>query len=669
MYVLTTNIAYNCSNSGKAMKHSTRLKQLLTILINANDYITSQEIATQLHVSTRTVFNDLNSDAFRKVLNGANLIRKEKTGIKLEANEKQFKRISYILYDNDFIFAEKNGYFTEVENLLLYFMHTKNTTTKKELADNMYVDQNNLEPYINKANSYIKDTNVVIESKQGLGITLVGTENNIRKMFKRLISDILKKDTKFNAQAVIDRVSNSSHHYLELIFGKDILNGVMEIVSISEVNLNETYTDFDFENLIIKQCIRLERIQNNHRLVTMRRFNNDVREYLIAQLMNAQIKNRFNVSLDEFELNDLTENIISTRRINYNSYSSNMTENSIANEFTRLISAGLGIDLTNDTELAINLIKHLIPAIRRMKYGIQIENPLLKQIKFDYTREYIIVMTCIEEIEKKQNIKIDQNELGYICLHVVAAVNRHTKERTIKAILLCDDGLTFHSFLKSKIEHQFNEIKIIKSVPTTDFARFDTEEYDLLINASKQVYNNSTKTIQISMLLTDLDQNTIRAWIINREYQLLTSLEHEIRKNIFFFKDKANSRDELIERYSKFLEIDGYVTKEFSESAINREQTISTALGRGIAIPHGSDDFVINSATLIIQLDHPIDWDNQSVDLIFLLAINKSDIHEFRYFIEKVYSIITNENQLKRLKTAKSTKEIETLLFVNQCNA
>lgn len=651
------------------MKHSTRLKQLLTILINANDYITSQEIATQLHVSTRTVFNDLNSDAFRKVLNGANLIRKEKTGIKLEANEKQLKRISYILYDNDFIFAEKNGYFTEVENLLLYFMHTKNTTTKKELADNMYVDQNNLEPYINKANSYIKDTNVVIESKQGLGITLVGTENNIRKMFKRLISDILKKDTKFNAQAVIDRVSNSSHHYLELIFGKDILNGVMEIVSISEVNLNETYTDFDFENLIIKQCIRLERIQNNHRLVTMQRFNNDVREYLIAQLMNAQIKNRFNVSLDEFELNDLTENIISTRRINYNSYSSNMTENSIANEFTRLISAGLGIDLTNDTELAINLIKHLIPAIRRMKYGIQIENPLLKQIKFEYTREYIIVMTCIEEIEKKQNIKIDQNELGYICLHVVAAVNRHTKERTIKAILLCDDGLTFHSFLKSKIEHQFNEIKIIKSVPTTDFARFDTEEYDLLINASKQVYNNSTKTIQISMLLTDLDQNTIRAWIINREYQLLTSLEHEIRKNIFFFKDKANSRDELIERYSKFLEIDGYVTKEFSESAINREQTISTALGRGIAIPHGSDDFVINSATLIIQLDHPIDWDNQSVDLIFLLAINKSDIHEFRYFIEKVYSIITNENQLKLLKTAKSTKEIETLLFVNQCNA
>ena len=340
-------------------------------------------------------------------------------------------------------------------------------------------------------------------------------------MFKSLISDILKKDTKFNAQAVIDRVSNSSGHYLELIFGKDILNGVMEIVSISEVNLNETYTDFDFENLMIKQCIRLERIQNNHRLVTMRRFNNDVREYLIAQLMNAQIKNRFNVSLDEFELNDLTENIISTRRINYNSYSSNMTENSIANEFTRLISAGLGIDLTNDTELAINLIKHLIPAIRRMKYGIQIENPLLKQIKFEYTREYIIVMTCIEEIEKKQNIKIDQNELGYICLHVVAAVNRHTKERTIKAILLCDDGLTFHSFLKSKIEHQFNEIKIIKSVPTTDFARFDTEEYDLLINASKQVYNNSTKTIQISMLLTDLDQNTIRAWIINREYQLL----------------------------------------------------------------------------------------------------------------------------------------------------
>ena len=648
------------------MKHLIRLKKIMTLLINSESYMTSKEIASFLKVSTRTVFNDLNCDQFQKMLNGATLVRKEKIGIKLVATEQQLKTISYQLYDKDFVISEATGYFSDVENLLLYFLHNQNTVTRKALSDYIYINQGGLDPYITAVNTYTQNDHVQLISKQGLGLQLSGSESNIRKMFKRLIIDIIRKNTIFETQVMDDRISNSSRHYLELIFGKGILNGIMEIISVSEVNLNEIYTDFDFEILIIKQCIRLERLNHGHNLVTINRYTMDVREFLIAQLINVQIQNVFNITLDESELSDLTENIISTRRINYSGLSSNMVDNTIVNEFTRLISAGLGIDLTKDSELSINLMKHLIPAIRRMKYGIQIENPLLKQIKFEYTREYIVVMTCIEEIEKEQNIKFDQNELGYICLHVVAAINRHSKERTIKTILLCDSGLTIHSFLKSKIEHQFNEIEIVKSISTTDFSVDQANCYDLIINASKSIFKCPNKIIQISILMTNLDQNTIRTWITNREYKMLISLEHEIRKNIFFFKDKANTRSELIERYSKFLEIDGYVTEGFSKSAIEREQTISTSLGRGIAIPHGSEDFVISSATLIIQLESPIDWDHQPVDLVFLLAINKTDINEFRYFMEKVYSIITNEHQLKLLKTAKSTREIESLLFVEQ---
>lgn len=648
------------------MKQSIRLKKLLALLLNEEDYLTSKEIAATLNVSSRTVFNDLNSDPFTRMLSGASLIRKEKTGIKLVADDSQIKKMSYLLYDNDFIQNETTSYFSETENILLYFLHAENSTTKRELAESIFIDPGSMDSYLNQTNAYIKDDHVLIDVRQGSGMRLVGKEHDLRSMFKHVISDIISKDYLFSQDTQDDRVSSASRHYLELIFGKAMLNSVIEIVSISEVNLNEVYTDFDFENLIIKQCIRIERIKHRHRLNTLKRFNTEVREYLIAQLMNSQIKSHFELELDESELNDLTENIISTRRINYNTYSSGVLDNSIVSEFTKLISAGLGIDLTKDTELTINLTKHLIPAIRRMKYGIQIENPLLKQIKFEYTREYIIVMTCIEEIEKKQHITFDQNELGYICLHVVAAINRHTKERTIKALLICDGGLTIHSFLTSKIELQFNEIEITKAVSTADLRTIDLERFDLMINSSRQCLKPSAKLVTISMLLTEMDQDTLRSWIIHREYQLLVNLEHEISKDIIFFKDKANTRDELILRYSKFLEIDGYVTSEFARSAIEREQTISTSLGRGIAIPHGSEDYVLNSATLIIQLESPIEWDDQLVDLVFLLAINKTDINEFRYFIEKVYSIITNEHQLRQLKTAKSTRDIESLLFVEQ---
>lgn len=105
------------------MKQSIRLKKLLTLLLNAENYLTSKEIATTLNVSTRTIFNDLNSNQFTKMLFGATLIRKEKTGIRLETDDMQIKKISYLLYDNEFIQTETTNYFSEVENIILYFLH------------------------------------------------------------------------------------------------------------------------------------------------------------------------------------------------------------------------------------------------------------------------------------------------------------------------------------------------------------------------------------------------------------------------------------------------------------------------------------------------------------------------------------------------------------------
>ncbi len=644
-----------------------RLKKLLLILLNTNEYVPSSYLAEELSVSQRTIFNYLDSSQFKSMLNGAKVERRENQGIKLHANEKQKKQISFMFYEKELVDIETKNSFSDLENLLLFFL-PRNHATKNEIADFLFVNIGSLGNIIKEANEYIQSTSVQLAAKMGNGIMLLGDEKNIRKMFQQVIMDALRKKDPVGHTLSIDRISDTTRHYLELIFSKDTLNKMIDVISISEVNLNEIYTNFDFELLLVKQCIRIKRISNNYFVKTNASFSSSVREYLISQLMSFKIREFFNITISSDELYDLTEDVLATRRINYNSFNAEINNNEIKSDFINLISAGLGIDLTHDIDLANNLTKHLLPAIRRMKYGLKIENPLLKQIKFEYTREYIVVMTCIEEIEKQYNIRFDQNELGYICLHVVAAINRHTKERSINTLLICDDGLTIYSYLISKIHHQFSDISINETISSQEARSFDFEKYDLILNSTDFFFKPHEKVVSISMILTDIDLENIRTWITNKEYEELMSVEHDLHRAFFFFKDSITDREKLITQYSKFLEIDGYVTDKFAKSAIEREKATSTLLGRGIALPHGSSDFVMKSATLIIQLEKPIQWDDQLVDLVFLMAIDKSDVMEFRYLMEKIYNVISDEQKLKILKTSTNRKEIESLIFSDSIN-
>lgn len=294
---------------------------------------------------------------------------------------------------------------------------------------------------------------------------------------------------------------------------------------------------------------------------------------------------------------------------------------------------------------------------------IKIENPLLTQIKYEYTDVYIAVMTLIEEFEKSEKVYFDANELGFICLHIAAAMNRAEKTRNVAACLICEGGLTISTYLKSKIERQFNEIEIIKIVNQHELVTLSLDTFALIFNSAHTRSLVADHVIAITPMLDEADQEAIRAWIINREYQKIVSQNYQIKNNILFFQDKGVDRDLLLTKYCKLLEVDQHVGNGFLASVLEREKRASTSLGRGIAVPHGSGFLVKNSIILVIRLDEPIAWDGQSVDLIFLIAINFNENKNYHYFFEKLFRIISNDVLLKELKTSSSTMEMATLLF------
>mgnify|MGYP002589311640 FL=1 len=71
---------------------------------------------------------------------------------------------------------------------------------------------------------------------------------------------------------------------------------------------------------------------------------------------------------------------------------------------------------------SILLADHLDFAVRRMQNGEQISNPLTDDIRIMFYKEYKVAGCIRDLLKEKLGIRIDEHEIGYIALHVHAAI-------------------------------------------------------------------------------------------------------------------------------------------------------------------------------------------------------------------------------------------------------
>lgn len=92
----------------------------------------------------------------------------------------------------------------------------------------------------------------------------------------------------------------------------------------------------------------------------------------------------------------------------------------------------------------------------------------------------------------------------------------------------------------------------------------------------------------------------------------------------------ATSKEEVIDELSQLLFKNGKIdsVEDFVEDVLLREQEGVTGLGKGIAIPHGKSESVIQTSIAIGRTQVPIVWeslDDQPVNIVILFAVKNTD--------------------------------------------
>lgn len=84
-------------------------------------------------------------------------------------------------------------------------------------------------------------------------------------------------------------------------------------------------------------------------------------------------------------------------------------------------------------EIFFLMADHISFAVKRLKEGMDLDNPFLPEIKRFFPNEYAVGEYARQCILEKFCIKIPEEEIGYICMHIINSEN-YQKERTISEV-------------------------------------------------------------------------------------------------------------------------------------------------------------------------------------------------------------------------------------------
>lgn len=123
----------------------------------------------------------------------------------------------------------------------------------------------------------------------------------------------------------------------------------------------------------------------------------------------------------------------------------------------------------------------------------------------------------------------------------------------------------------------------------------------------------------------------------------------------------ADKHDALTQSGALLVQL-GAASQEYAEALFERELQVSTFLGEGVAIPHGTNESRVHikrTALGFIQYPDGVDWDGNTVNICIPIASN-SDEHVG--ILGALAEVLMDPEAAERLRNSSSVDEVLSLL-------
>jgi len=132
-----------------------------------------------------------------------------------------------------------------------------------------------------------------------------------------------------------------------------------------------------------------------------------------------------------------------------------------------------------------------------------------------------------------------------------------------------------------------------------------------------------------------------------------------------------NKKQALQEIAARAAELTGRPEREILDVLMQRERLGSTAIGNGIAIPHGKLPKLERLFGLFARLDRPIDFealDGQPVDLIFLLLAPENAGADHLKALARIARLLRDADMTRLLRDSSDREALYAVLTMPASN-
>jgi transcriptional antiterminator len=667
-----------------------RQQNIIRELLEAHGKITFAELAEKTGLNARIIRYNMNIVRAWLQTSDIEFINKPGYGVEVVASEQKKNDLLEAinaLDDCDIVLSRKQ----RIRIMLLYLLTSNEPVAAKKVSEVENFSRSTIFKDIQGVEKWLSKFNIQLLKRSAKGLWIEGREESRRFALVRLIREELG-DKKWHR--LFGYFPNSQHFTSDTISHRiaDFINQLRldfthQLILYIEENINRCMSLKSQVEIMIYLGIMIQAIKDGksiHGDVDKNVIGTD--EYAVAQVLVYKIEKQFQITPNQKEIELLTALIIGSRWENSpslklndsNDIPSSYKSEHIAQQIINICSMRLHPMLKIDEILFQELKNHLDYSLFRLNYHIPIRNSHLNLIKEKFLKVYRVAKSSIFILENEVSTRIPEEEVGFIAMYLLSALERlRTVEDSHLNAIIANDGVRAKSsLLQSRLEYEFPNLRVIRTINTFETSSSNDLEGDLIIS-TLPIEDSKLPVIEVQPFLEIDDIKSIQRWIAEKNQskrkQNLRSLDQQnslvdlLKLAHITFSLGGISWREIVALASQPLINSGAIQNRYLSAMIEVIENYGffMYMGSGVLLLHAKPTDGVNQLCMsMLKLEQPFKFENDTppdTDIIFVLGATDDNSHLTALF--QLNELIQYPEFMNGIRNTKKPSEVVNILW------
>lgn len=558
------------------MDFTPRIKQIMKILLQEESAISVKNLAEQMSISKRTVQRELEYMDSSLKKSGVRFMSKTGVGVWLEGSEEEKKKLLLEIGQGDSYDVSNRE--DRRKRLILEILKDKGLKKLFYYSSQFGVSEATIGADLESAEEWLNKYHLQVVRKPGSGVSIEGSEENYRKAIRVFIDENMDtqviRDAYETEYPLVEDYDGFQKGGVAQVLNDDILKRVINCIMGLHNTSVMTLTENSYVGLVIHIAIAINRILKNETIEPDTKWIENMKEdqdYYLAESIVSELEEEFEIDIPDVEIYYICLHIKGAKheKIRWDGKKTLDIENKelkqIVNAMIDAFDKEKAILLKQDDEFIQGLLAHLQPTLIRILYDMQIQNPVLEDIKREYPEIYGRCMEVSRVLENWLGKAVPEEETGFLTVHFGAAVvrleGRSEEIRKVTAGVVCSSGIGISRLMASKLEKIFRNRIEITAYGKNDITPYIVGKTDFFIS-SIPLDSMDAPLIPVNPLLNDEDMEQIRRMIY--QYERMPQ-KHKEEDDFGMQLEKINlmaAQINTVIKYMDFFKVDNQISLE-----------------------------------------------------------------------------------------------------------